>query len=469
MQQNESKNYLMNRKFNKGQNGLAIACLLLVLNSSAQQPSPRSSVGAQPRPVHELSLTQAIDYAAKNSVLVKNALLDYQIQEQSNRATTSQALPQITGSLGLTDNLQLATSLIPGEFIGQPAGTFVPLKFGTQYNANGGITLKQVLFDGQVFVGLQARQASLDFYRKKQEVTEQVLRANIHKIYYQLLISKTQIDQIDANIANQKELLHSSTEMFKNGFSEQLDVDKATVQLSNLESEKIQTEFNIDNGYLGLKVLMGMPVRDSLHLTDTLTYEMIRDASLGDDYKYGDRRDFQLLQINQKLNEYDIKRYKKEYIPTASLTANYSQNQYSNKFDLAQKNSWYPSSYLGLNVSIPIFDGFYKDANVRQAKLKLQQTLNNIDSLKIRIDNDVKQAQLRFSASLATLDYQKKNMDLSERVYAQTRKKYEQGLGSNTEITTALSDQKTAQANYFNALYNAIVARVDYLNAIGKL
>jgi outer membrane protein len=455
----------MNRKFKKGRPRLILPAtlLLIALNTHAQQPAATAA-----RPIHEFSLAEAVDYSAKNSVLVKNALLDYQIQQQSNRATTSQALPQVTGNLGVTDYIQIPTTLIPGEFVGQP-GTFIPLKFGTKWNSTGGVTLSQVLFDGQVFVGLQARQASLDYYRKRQEITEQLLRANIHKIYYQLLIGKWQIEQIDANIANQESLLHNSTEMFKNGFAEQLDVDKATVQLANLESEKIQTVYNISNGYLGLKVLMGMPVQDSVRLTDTLTYDMIRDAVLSDNYKYTDRRDYQLLQINRTLNEYDVKRYKKEYIPTAKLNANYAQNQYVNSFDLGQKNSWYPTSYFGVSVNIPIFDGFYKDANVRQAKLKLQQTMNNMDSMKIRIDNDVEEAQLRFTAALATLDYQKKNMDLSERVYAQTRKKYEQGLGSNQEITTALSDQKTAQANYFNALYSAIAARVDYLNAIGKL
>jgi outer membrane protein len=457
----------MNRKFKKGRSLrliLPATLLLIALNTRAQQPAATAA-----RPIHEFSLAEAIDYSAKNSVLVKNALLDYQIQVQSNRATTSQALPQVTGNLGITDYIQIPTTLIPGQFFGGQPGTFTPVKFGTKWNSTGGVTLSQVLFDGQVFVGLQARQASLDYYRKRQEITEQLLRANIHKIYYQLLIGKWQIEQIDANIANQESLLHNSTEMFKNGFAEQLDVDKATVQLANLESEKIQTVYNISNGYLGLKVLMGMPVQDSVRLTDTLTYDMIRDAVLSDNYKYTDRRDYQLLQINRTLNEYDVKRYNKEYIPTAKLNANYAQNQYVNSFDLGQKNSWYPTSYFGVSVNIPIFDGFYKDANVRQAKLKLQQTMNNMDSLKIRIDNDVEEAQLRFTAALASLDYQKKNMDLSERVYAQTRKKYEQGLGSNQEITTALSDQKTAQANYFNALYSAIAARVDYLNAIGKL
>jgi outer membrane protein TolC len=196
---------------------------------------------------------------------------------------------------------------------------------------------------------------------------------------------------------------------------------------------------------------------------------MIRNAALGDDYKYVDRPDFQLLQVNRQLNEFDVKRYKKMYIPTANLTAAYAQNQYTNTFYLGEKNSWFPSSYVGLSINVPIFDGFYKAANISQAKLKLQQTENKMDDLKIRIDNDVRQAQLRFTAALASLDFQKKNLDLSQRVYDQTRKKYEQGLGSNTEITTALSDQTTAQANYFNALYNAIIARVDYRTAIGKL
>ena len=440
---------------------LTSVLLLLALGLRAQQPSGAADV-------HDLSVAQAIDYASKNSVFVKNALLDYQIQQESNRATTSQALPQVTGNLGWTDYVKIPTTVLPGEFFGQP-GKFVPVKFGTQYNATAGVSLTQVLFDGQVFVGLQARQASLDFYRKKQEVTEQQIRANITKIYYQLLVGKWQIDQIDANIVSQQALLHNSTEMFKNGFAEQLDVDKATVQLANLQSERIQVDYQLSNGYLGLKVLMGMPVRDSLHLSDTLTYDMIRNAVLSDDYKYSDRRDYQLLQINRQLNEFDIKRYKKEYIPTFKLNLNYSDNQYTNDFNLGQSMSWFPTASVGLNISVPIFDGFYKAANVRQARLRLQQTVNNIDSLKNRIDNDVKETQIRFTSALATLDFQKKNVDLAEKVYAQTRKKYEQGLGSNLEITTALSDQRTAQANYFNALYNAIAARVDYLNAIGKL
>jgi outer membrane protein len=453
----------MNKKLRKntGTRTLPAAVLLLLTMSLHAQQSP---------PIHDFSISQAIDYAAKNSVIVKNALLDYQIQEESNRATTSQALPQVSGSLGFTQYTQVPVTPIPGGFFpGTVAGKVYTVAFALPYTSNAGITLKQVLFDGQVFVGLQARRASLDFYRKREEVTEQAIRVNIYKIYYQLLIAKSQVGQIDANIDNQQAQLHSASEMFKNGFAEQLDVDKANVQLANLETEKINLQLNIDNGYLGLKVLLGMPVRDSLVLTDSLTDDMIRNGALGDDYKYTDRRDFQLMEINRTLNEYNVKRYRKAYIPSLNFTANYQENQYETRLDLTAPMSWFPASYYSLSLNIPIFDGFYKAANIRQAKLQLQQTENDMDSLKNRIDNDVRQSQLQFSSALATLDFQKKNMDLAQKVYDQTRKKFEQGLGSNTEITTAFADERTAQYNYFNALYSAILARVDYLNAIGKL
>jgi outer membrane protein len=480
----------MNRRLNQWRMPIAGFLILGALSTRAQQGvsssqttnTPQGMQSQQAPPVqpavpqaYNFSLRETLDYAEKNSVRVKNALLDYQIQEQSNRAIVSEALPQVSGSIGFTDYLQTPVAVAPGSFFssfnpGAPTPKLAALPFAVQYNATGGVTLKQILFDGQVFVGLKARQTSLDYYRKNQEVTEQALRANISKVYYQLLLSKTQIALIDANISRVQELQHNSSELFKNGFAEKLDVDKATVQLSNLESEKIQTVNMIDNGYLGLKMLIGMPIRDSLALTDTLTYDMVREGTLADDYKYSDRRDFQLLEINKKLNEFDIQRYKKQRIPTASLVANYTQTGYGlDLSDIYKFSFFYPSSYVGFNIAVPIFDGFYKRANIAKSMLTLQQTRNNMEALKISIDNDVKQAQQNFTAALASLDYQRKNMELAGSVYDQTRRKFEQGLGSNTEITSAQTDLIQAQNNYFSSLYNAVAAKVDYQNATGKL
>ncbi len=426
--------------------------------------------GAADTAIYRFSVQQCVDYAARNNVQVRNALLDFKLQEQTNRGITGMALPTLSATAGLTDYTNLPTSLLPGEFFGQPAGTFVPLKFGTKYNANAGITLQQVLFDGQVFVGLQARKTSLDWAQKNIEVTQEAIKTNIYKIYYQLAVSKTQIALLDANIARSQKLYNDSKALYENGFAEKTDVDRASVQLANLETEKFTTQNTIDNGYLGLKLLMGMPIADSLVLTDQITDDKIKEGLLNEGiYQYGDRKDFQYATLGIQLDQYNVKRYKLSYLPTLNLNGSLAKTAQRTKFDIFGSGSWFTTTYFGVSMNIPIFDGFQREANIEKAKLQLQEAQNQLDNLKMSIDNDVKVATNNFHNAITTMDFQKKNMQLAEQVYDQTKKKYEAGTGSTTDITNAETDLKSAQTNYINALYDAIIAKVDYLKAIGKL
>lgn len=429
-----------------------------------------ASVSAQST-THEFTIQQALEYAHRNNVQVKNALLNIESQKQTNREITSAALPNITGSVNMTKYIDIPTSLIPGEIFGGAPGSFIPVQFGTKYNSTAGINLQQTLFDGQVFVGLQARKTSIDFQTKNAEVTEEMIKVNIHKIYYQLVVSKTQIALLDANIARLEKLEHDATELFKNGFAEKLDIDKVSVQLANLRTEKVKALNSINIGYLGLKTLIGMPVKDSLVLTDKIDEAQIKEDFTNDTaYNYTDRKEYQLLTLNERLNEYNIKRYKLSYIPTLSLTGNYSKNAQRNTFDFFTKGGqWFTTSFIGLNISVPIFDGFARDARIKRSKIELRQTQNQIENMKLTIDNDVAQSKINFKSAMATMDFQKQNMQLAETVYNQTKKKFEAGTGSNTEITAAQTDLVTAQQNYIQSMYSAIIAKVDYLKAIGKL
>lgn len=418
----------------------------------------------------EFTVQQAIEYAHRNNVQVKNALLNVQIQKQTNRDITAAALPNITGNMNMTNYLKLPVSLLPGEIFGQPAGTYIPVQFGTKYNANASIQLQQLLFDGQVFIALQARATSIDFQNKNVEVTEEAIKSNIYKIYYQLVISKTQIGLLDANIARLEKLDHDAKELYKNGFAEKLDIDKIRVQLSNLQTEKTKALNSIHIGYLGLKTLMGMPIKDTLILTDNITEAQIKEDFSNDTaYQYVDRKEFQYLSLAQKLNEFNIKRYQLSYIPTLSLKGSYNKNAQRNTFDFFGRGDWFTTTYIGLDLSIPIFDGFSRNAKIKKSRLELSQTQNQMENLKLSIDSEVEQAKLNFKSALSTINFQKQNMELAENVYNQTKKKFEAGTGSNTEITSAQTDLVTAQTNYINALYTAVIARVDYLKAIGKL
>lgn len=420
---------------------------------------------------HEFSLQQALDYAQKNNVQVKNALLDVKLQQEVNREVTANAYPQINGNGQLTYNAALPASLVPAEFFGGKPGEYARLKFGVKWSSTAGLSLSQILFDGQVFTGLQARKTLIDFRNKNVEVTEEQIRANITKIYYQLVVSKTQVTLLDTNIALINKLSHDTKIMYDNGFAEKLDMDKQAVQLANLQSAKTTVLNQIDNGYLGLKVLMGMPISDSLVLTDNLSDENIKEGILeAANFDYTQRKDFQFAALGARLNEYDIQRYKLSKIPQLVLSGYYNEMAQSNKFDLYGGHAyWSPVSAFSLGMRIPIFTGFATNAKIAQAKIKLQQTQNNIEALKLNIDREIQSAVNNFKSAITNLDYQKNNMELAKKVYKQTKKKYEIGTGSQTEINLARADMESAQTNYFNALYNAVVAKVDFMKATGKL
>jgi len=397
--------------------------------------------------------------------------LDIKIQEQTNREITAAAYPQISGSLFYIDNTQLAPVVIEGGgFFGGTPGTYQKIpSFQLKNSGNAGLELNQLLFDGQVFVALQARKAVLEFQQKSAEITEETIKANIYKIYYQLVVSKKQVELLDANIERFDKLLHDTKEIYKAGFAEQLDVDKVNVALTNLQTEKSKALSQIANGYLGLKVLMGMPIQDELVLTDTLNEAEISSVVLdAGSFSFTDRKEYQYANLGIKLNEYNIKRYKLSKIPTLSLNAHYNQTRQANSFTLAHGVS-YSSSAVSLRVNVPIFSGFSTNSKIQKAKFEWEKSMNQRSALELSINNEIETAKNNFNSAVVSMDYQRKNMELAEKVYNQTKKKYEMGTGSQTEINTAQTDLKQAQTNYIQALYDAIIAKVDFLKATGKL
>jgi outer membrane protein len=449
----------------KGSKGAWIMMLILLPALVwAQQPP------ATPPQVYSFSAQQAVDYGLKNNVQVKNALLQVQIQEQTNREVTGSAYPQISADGSLTYNAKLPVSLVPAEFFGGQPGEFAKVAFGLKWNSTGGITLNQMLFDGQVFTGLQARKTLIDYNVKNVEVTEELIKANIYKIYYQLIVGQRQIQLLDSNIIVIRKLVNDNQIMYDNGFAEKLDVNRASVQLANVETERLNAGNQIANGFLALKVLMGMPIRDSLVLTDTINDQQLKDGVLeASAFDYSQRKEFQSADLGIRLQEYNVQRYKLSKIPTLSLNGYYNKNAQRDKFDFFKGGDWFDISAFTLNLRIPIFSGFSTNARIARERLILRQNQNQREALKLDIDNEIRSATNNFNYAVANLDNQKKNMDLAQTVYDQTKKKYEVGTGSQTDINIAQNDLRLAQSNYINAMYSAITARIDFLKATGKL
>lgn len=439
--------------------------------------------------VHSFSAEEAVAYALANSAQVKNALLDIQAQKAQNKEITAAALPSISATAGASYNPKVAVQTMP-DFLspviygiltqnkvqganGQPIQApesygYFPVGFGAKWSGNAGVSFQQLLFDGQVFIGLQARRASIKNAQIAAEITQEQIKANVYKIYYQLVVGKRQLSTLDANIRNYEKLLHDTREIYKNGFAEKLDVDKVQVQLINLKTQKEQAGNQLDAGLEGLKFLLNMPQQDRLILTDSLSDEQIKSNILDNDYNYEDRKEFQQLETAMELGGYNVKRYQYSKLPTVALSANYNEMGQWQDFNYF-KGPYYNSYGLGLNISLSLFDGGAKNAKIEQARIDLRKMQNNLEMLKLNIDNDVTQARINMKSAILTMDAQRKNIELAEQVYQTTKLKYEQGVGSNQEISSAQTDLVTAQNNYYSSLYDAIIAKIDYLKATGKL
>jgi outer membrane protein len=213
-----------------------------------------------------------------------------------------------------------------------------------------------------------------------------------------------------------------------------------------------------------------MPIKDELILTDKVTDEQVKDGMLDvTNYNHEDRKDFQQAQISKQLLEYNVKRYKLSQIPTVSLSAVYAKNAQRDQWNFFGRGDWFSISNINLNVSIPIFNGFLTKSKIQEAKLAVNKINNQLDGMKLWIDNEVEAARNNYKNAVATMDFQRKNKELAEKIYQQTKKKYEVGTGTQIEIVAAQTEMKSAQTNYIAALYDAVIAKVDFLKAIGKL
>jgi outer membrane protein TolC len=437
---------------------------------------------------HDFSLQQCIDYALLHQSQVHSAELDVQTTIAHNKEITGLALPQVSAKGDLQYLPQIPTQFIP-DFISPavygvlikenvlppntkiPEAGLFPVAFGTKYSASGTISVSQTLFDGSILVALQAKKTVEELSRKSLQQTRRDVREAVSKAYYNLLISQKQLALTQTNIDRVAKLLHDTKVMYDNGFAEQLDINRVQVQLNNLKTARVKLINLLAVGDQLLKFQMGMPLGELLHPTDTLSTAglagVLADSAA---FQYDQRIEYSLLQTQKKADEYNLKRYRMAYLPTVSAFMNYGKNAGRSAFNFLDKDQpWFSTWIIGLSVDVPIFDGFQRKYRVQQARLAVEKNDIQLQGLKQTIDLQIAQSRTSLRNDIINLESQQENMKLAEKVYDASKTKYEQGVGSNLEVINAESDLKEAQTNYFSALYDAIIARIEYQKATGKL
>jgi len=444
---------------------LLAACLILYANTSSAQQKQTSTAP------YSFSLADCINYAYEHQDSVKNAQLDLKNADYKVSELIGQGLPQINGSASFQDYLQIPVTLIPGEFFGQP-GTFVPLKFGVKYQSSFGATLDQKLFDPSYLISLKNRGIYKELFSKSLTRTKIQTNVSVTKAYYQVLVSNEQIKLLDANITQLKQQLDQTSEQNKQGFVEKIDVDRLSVSYNNLVTNRENVVRSLVLNYELLKFQMGMPIKLDLVLTDKLEDVKLNKfdetAASADTSFYKNRIEYGLLQTNEHLNAIDVKRKKSMFLPTVSafgsISSVYQDNTFSNLY-----SANFPTSYIGLKLSIPIFTGFQRSYQIKEAQITLQKSQNDLEDAKNAFSLQASVARTTYLNGLQSLENQKRNQQLARDVLRVAKIKYQQGVGSSIEVTQAQTELETADNQYIQSLYDALISKVDMDKAYGKI
>ena len=419
------------------------------------------------------SLKQAVDYAITHQVQVKNSQIDLQNASAKINEIKAMGLPQVNGSVALTNNIILQKMFIPAKIFNPAAaeGELIAAKFGVDNSGFANVGLSQLVFDGTYLLGLKASSVYKDLAVKSVTQSKQQVAENVTKAYYGILVNEKRQGLLALNLARLDTLLKETRELNKQGFVEKIDVQRLDVQANNLRTELENVNRLQELSYSLLKFQMGFPMEESIRLSESLEKVELAtfNTNAAGDFNYANRIEYSILQTQENLAELDLKSIKAGYLPRLVLNANYGYNAGANAFSDLMTKQWFDNAAVTVALQIPIFDGFSKKYKAAQSANNLQKVRQSYSLLKSSIDMQRSQATITMKNALESMKEQKANLDLANEISRVTRVKYQQGVGSNLEVLNAESSIKESQANYFTALYNALIAKVEVEKANGTL
>lgn len=418
-----------------------------------------------------ITLKDAVTYALENKAEAKKAKLQIENSEYLIQEARAGALPNISGNGNLSYNPILQESALPGEFFGQPAGTTILVPFGQKWSSNVGVSLTQNIFDQTVFTGLKAAKTTREFYQINAELTEEQVIERVATAYYNVFVQKEQLETIDSSYIITEKSRNVIKSLFDNGLAKEIDLDRVNVQLTNIETTRLQLINAVQLQENALKFYMGMPIGQPIELAEE-DFEA-EAILLADEVNVENRTELKVLNKQEELLVLQKDARKAAYYPTLSLSASYNYQGLGDKFPIFASESdgvfWSDYSMISLNLKIPIFSGFATKARVSQADIELRELQVDIDDTKLSLDLEYQNAKSQIENNYIAIENQQQNVDLAQKVVDNTQNNYQQGLATLTDLLEAQNTLVDARNNYSNAVLQYKLAEVQLLKSKGEL
>ena len=415
-----------------------------------------------------LTLQQCIDYAMKHQPALNVSVINIDVAKTTNAINLAGALPQVNASGDLIHYIQQqqnspatvnsGTGTTTTSSNRQYANTFVP-----------GISVSQSIFNPSI---LYAYKSAPFYVKQSQQVndsTKIAVVSSVSKSFYTLLLTLEQINVLKGDTAEFGKNLRDAYHQYKGGIVDETDYEQAQITLNNTVAQLKQANENVIPQYATLKQFMGFPPEQQFNVVfDTLQMMQSIHIDTTEQLQYEKRVEFQLLNTNKNLQSQLVDYYRLAWLPTLSAFFNYNLNfQNNNYVDLLDTS--YPTSQVGLSISIPIFTGFSRINNLHKAKLQEQILDWNQTDLKSQIYTQYTTALANYKGNYFNLQLLQKNVALSRRVYFVVELQYKQGIVPYLNVITAQSNLITSEISYLNALFNVLSNKIDLEKAMGNI
>jgi outer membrane protein TolC len=405
------------------------------------------------------TLKECIQYAIQHNPDLQNAKINEDITETIIKSKLADWYPQINFTYNLQHNFQLPTFNFNGN-----------LSHSGTYNTSGAqLGLTQNIFNRDA---LLATRTSKDVRLLSGQNTEEQkinLTVLVSKAFYDLILTQQQLKVIEEDIVRIDQSLKDAYYQYQSGIVDKTDYKRATISLNNAKAQKKFGEESLKSKYAYLFELMGYPHSDDFDLvydTSQMEKEIYIDTS--QNISYTNRIEIQQLETQKKLQQYNLQYYKWSFLPNVYAFGNYNLNFLNNQFSKLYSRS-YPNSFAGITLSIPIFQGGKRIEQIKQAQFEITQAQNDIKSFENKINTQYENALADYKGNIFNYLSLKENLSLANEVYEVIRLQYRSGVKAYLDVITAESDLRTAQINYYNALYQVLSSKIDVSQALGNI
>ncbi|TVZ52956.1 TolC family protein [Dokdonia sp. Hel_I_53] len=426
--------------------------MLLMSFAFAKAQTPRS-----------FTIEEAVSFALDSNYTAINARRDIAKAIKKKWETTATGLPQVNAVLDYNYQIRQPTQLIPAEFSGGEAGTFIPVVFGTQQNATATATLTQLIFDGSYLVGLQAAKTFLEFSENANEKTQLEVRKGVINAYGAVLLAEENVSILDRNIATLQENVRETRIIFENGFAEEEDVEQLQITLLSLENQRANSQRMVTIARQMFNVAIGLDIEEPIVLVESLESLAIPAVGLLNNSVNLDQNvDYKISNNLTEQRELELKLEKSKALPTLGAFINLGTFAGRNEFNFFDSDrKWFASSITGFSLNIPIFSSGMRNARTAQAEIALQQAQTDRKQTAQEIYLAYASAKSDHELAIDNYTTAQKNLRLAERIENKNQTKFKEGISSSFDLRQAQTQLYQVQQELLQSMYQMITTKAS--------